>query len=68
MKKFNKWLTSSIVLTTLSTNVIAHAGHDHSHWTSPLAHSIFGLSILAVVGIAVWKIKTRSKNSEKGEN
>lgn len=68
MKKLSQLLAGSTVLTALSTSVVAHPGHDHSHWTSPMMHSILGFSILAVAGFAAWKLRSRVKNTEKGKN
>lgn len=35
-----------------STSVLAHTGHDHSHWLSEPIHALSALAIVSVVAIA----------------
>ncbi len=37
----------STALLTLSTEVLAHPSHDHSHWSSPVIHAIFAAGVWA---------------------
>lgn len=41
----------------LSANVLAHAGHDHSHWSSPGLHALAYAAVIAVAGAAVWALR-----------
>lgn len=68
MKKHFASLASMTAMMTFATQTIAHPGHDHSHWSSPMMHSIFGISMILVAGFAVWKIKARAKHSQKENN
>ena len=51
----------------MSPIVAAHEGHDHSHWTSPILHALFLLS-LAAVGLAcvyaLYKVVSRHHSQE----
>lgn len=60
-------LLLAAMCTLLSPLAIAHEGHDHNHWTSPLLHALFLLS-LAAVGLAcvlaLYKAINRSSSRE----
>ena len=61
-----KW--SVMALTLLPAASFAHPGHDHSHWTSAMTHSILLMSVLAVAAVGVKLISNRSKASDQEEN
>ncbi len=44
----------SVALLTLSTEVLAHPSHDHSHWSSPAVHAMFAAALVVAVGAGVW--------------
>lgn len=44
-------MVSSAALLASPATVLAHAGHDHGHWSSGLVHTLFFLSVFAAVGI-----------------
>ncbi|PIE41727.1 MAG: hypothetical protein CSA49_02005 [Gammaproteobacteria bacterium] len=46
--------------TLLPLSSFAHPGHDHSHWTSPLAHGILFVSIVAVAALGVKLFKQQA--------
>lgn len=55
--------THCFSLLVLSTSVLAHGGHDHSHWTSPYLHVLLYLSIVAVsVGVTIAYVNFTSKS------
>ncbi len=60
---------TSVAQLGLTTNVLAHAGHDHGHWSSPAMHALAYAAIIAVAGAGVWalrayKNKARSNQQE----
>lgn len=65
-----KRIFTSLLMTIcalVSPLALAHEGHDHSHWTSPILHALFLLS-LAAVGLAcifaLYKAISRSSSRE----
>lgn len=57
--------TSLFVFFTLLTGLAqAHSGHDHSHWSAGLIHSLLALSVVAVAASAFFWLK-RSKRSQQ---
>ncbi len=49
-------------------SALAHAGHDHSHWSSSLLHAFFYISMFSAAGIcayagykAIYRKKTRAQ-------
>lgn len=62
-----RYLASLLALVFAGT-VLAHPGHDHSHWTSPAIHAVFYIGIIAMVAAGVWqyrKNRSSSKSSQK---
>ncbi|ROS05381.1 hypothetical protein EDC56_0911 [Sinobacterium caligoides] len=52
-------------LVLLSTEANAHAGHDHSHWSSPAIHSLLFVAIGAVALTAIWSFRRRRNKTSK---
>lgn len=71
MKKSHlAYAVTAVASLGLSANVLAHAGHDHSHWTSPAMHALAYVAVIAVAGAGVWalrqyKAKTRGNQQEE---
>ena len=59
-----KLLTLFLTL-IISPFVLAHPGHDHSALTSDAIHALFALSIISVVGLAVYLVAKHRKQQEK---
>jgi len=59
------FLVSSLMM--ISNTAFAHAGHDHSAWSSSLIHVLFYGAILSVVAGGVYLIRSKRKASDKGE-
>lgn len=49
----------------LSANVLAHTGHDHSHWTSPAMHALAYAAVIAIAGAGVWALR-QHKAKQRG--
>jgi hypothetical protein len=47
-----------------SQSVLAHPGHDHSHWLSNPIHALSVLAAAAIIGTAVYAI-AKKKQAEK---
>lgn len=47
----------------LMANVVAHTGHDHSHWSSPAVHALAVAALMAVVGAGVWLAKSKKSKA-----
>lgn len=65
MKKHVKIV--SLVGLLFSSNALAHAGHDHSHWSSEVLHFLTYASILAVaagLGFAAFKYLSSAKKEQ----
>ncbi|WP_127735580.1 hypothetical protein [Cobetia sp. ICG0124] len=45
-------IASGLLLLTAANTALAHPGHDHSDWSSPLVHTLFYGAIAAVIGTA----------------
>ena len=43
----------------LSQQVIAHPGHDHSHWMSDGIHALAWLAVASAVGVGIWFYRNR---------
>lgn len=56
-------VTSGLML--LSTAAVAHPGHDHGSWESPLIHALFYCSILAIGVAAVARVIKARRNTDK---
>ena len=54
-------LTVAGMLIPLSAT--AHPGHDHSHWTSSLAHGILFVGIMAVAALGI-KLLNKNANTK----
>ncbi|TVU70025.1 hypothetical protein [Cobetia crustatorum] len=48
---------SSLLILTAANTALAHPGHDHSDWSSPLVHTLFYGAIAAVIGTAFFVIR-----------
>lgn len=46
--------------TMLPLTATAHPGHDHSHWTSSLAHGVLFVGIVAIAALGAKLIKQHS--------
>ena len=70
MKNTLSSLITLLFLAPFSISAFAHPGHDHSHWTSELAHSILFVAIACVVAMSVkfMKRKSTKSNSAKKES
>lgn len=51
---------TSLMLLLSAPLAFAHAGHDHSHWTSGSIHALWIGGSLAVVAIAAITLKKRA--------
>lgn len=63
MKNPLKGLALITASTVFSLPVMAHPGHDHSHWSSPALHSLAaaaGIAIIAACAFAVHKRRKRA--------
>lgn len=60
----------AISLSAISTAAMAHTGHDHSSWTSPMMHAVFYGAIAfagaAAIFFAVKKTKA-AKQEQHGD-
>lgn len=54
-------LTVAGMLIPLSAT--AHPGHDHSHWTSSLAHGVLFAGIMAVAALGI-KLLNKNANTK----
>ncbi len=45
-------IPASIIL--LSSNAMAHPGHDHGHWSSSATHALLALAFIGVAAVGVW--------------
>ncbi|GED41892.1 hypothetical protein FBG13_01430 [Cobetia marina] len=50
-------IASGLLLLTAANTALAHPGHDHSDWSSPLVHTLFYGAIAAVIGTAFFVIR-----------
>lgn len=51
-----------------STAVLAHAGHDHSHWLSEPIHALSVVAIASIVGISVFALaRKHAKQKQKNK-
>ena len=49
----------------------AHPGHEHSHWTSDLLHTVFYVSLFALLSIGVFllsKVMNKKRNHTNKEH
>ncbi|MFK4015928.1 MULTISPECIES: hypothetical protein [Halomonadaceae] len=53
----NPLIASGLLLLTAANTALAHPGHDHSDWSSPLVHTLFYGAIAAVIGTAFFVIR-----------
>ena len=60
---------AGLSLAGMSANLMAHPGHDHSHWSSPAMHSMLFVVLVAAGAAAVYALrqarKTRSAKQEQ---
>lgn len=52
------------------SSTLAHAGHDHNHWSSATVHALAFLAIIAVAGAVIWSFKNVSQKklaAKKGD-
>ena len=55
----------SAALLTLSTEVLAHPSHDHSHWSSPAIHAMFAAALIVAGGAGVWAYRLYRQKSQQ---
>ena len=55
-------------LLSLSTQALAHPGHDHSEWTSPIVHAQLLVSAVIVIGCSLWALRYRKHNTTRDES
>lgn len=62
MTLFTK-INATIIGLLLSSSVLAHTGHDHSHWTSGIFHALWVIPLIAVLAFAATRLseKVRQK-------
>jgi len=65
MMKLKTVMPISTTLLVLPTEILAHPGHDHSHWSSPLLHSIFAITLLAAAGLGAWTYYRYSQRQQQ---
>ncbi len=53
---------AALPLVALPTAVLAHPGHDHSHWTSEPIHLLTLAAIIGLVSTSVVWYRKRSKS------
>lgn len=63
MKKSFKSLYAGM-LVAISSNALAHPGHDHAHWLSEPIHVLSALAIGAIV-MTVVMIRMKKESSDK---
>lgn len=51
-------------LLAASPAIMAHSGHDHSHWTANLIHIVAGLSVLGAGVVAYVMVKANKKAAQ----
>jgi len=65
IKRLSLASTQMLFMFVLSQPALAHAGHDHSHWSSNFLHILFYASIAAVIagiGYALFKRSSKTDN------
>lgn len=51
-------------LFALSSQVLAHPGHDHAHWLSEPIHALTALAIVAIAGTGAYVLRKRTKSQK----
>lgn len=49
----------------------SHPGHEHSHWTSDFLHTVYYISVFAVLGIGAFlltKVMIKKRNNTNKEH
>jgi hypothetical protein len=54
MKKLSTMMPSAAALFAVSSDVLAHPGHDHGQLASPMVFAAIALGLVAVVGAGIW--------------
>ncbi|MFT2090357.1 hypothetical protein [Paraglaciecola sp. 2405UD69-4] len=66
-----KSIITAVALSSISATVLAHEGHDHSHWSSDALHILFYSSLAAVAAaisfLVVKQLKSTKANSKNKE-
>lgn len=57
-------LVISAILLFCTQAALAHPGHDHSHWTSYLAHAGLALPVLAILYFGLGYVKRKKTEKE----
>lgn len=63
MTKFTKIYTAVIGL-FLSSGVLAHTGHDHSHWTSGIFHALWAIPLIAVLAFTASHLRKKARQKK----
>lgn len=67
MKKLARGVLTLCLIVSTNT-ALAHAGHDHTHWTSAAVHTFWlGSFALVFAVIVIVCIKQAQKNNIKGQ-
>jgi len=53
-----------VFMTLFSSLSFAHAGHDHSHWSSDLTHLILAAAVISIVAIGAYMIRRKNQSSK----
>ncbi|MEZ8027930.1 hypothetical protein [Enterovibrio norvegicus] len=56
-------------LLTASPMLMAHASHDHGHWSASLIHLLWALPVIVAGAIAFWGLRRirHQKHHQQGE-
>ncbi len=57
-------ISLALVATCFSTPLLAHPGHDHSHWAPEPIHILTGLAIAAIVATSIYLVRNQ-KNKQQ---
>lgn len=64
MKSYVLQLMVISITALFSSNLFAHEGHDHAHWTSNFVHILFYASIVAVAAAVSYALFKRYSNKK----
>ncbi len=56
-------VTLAIAQLGLCAPAFAHPGHNHSHWSSPAAHTLLFVALAGITGAAIWAYRSRKQQS-----
>ena len=60
MKTLSTYLISAAPLLAIASQTLAHPGHDHGHWASPMVHAPVLIAISSAAG-SVYLLSRRGK-------